>query len=396
MDIFDPLSPEMVRDPYPVYATLRETDPVHRYDRLGAWVLSRHADCLRVLQDVETFRSDFRVVGEQPEKEQLTLQSLDPPEHTGLRKVVMAALRKNGLDEVTDQLETFVEKRLGELDLRAFDFIGEFAEPVAIACMCAYFGAPPIEDEETFRAAQRALLVSMDSGLAPETFQSGIDARVVLGELLESWLRMSPSTGLLHHVDLSGSLTPRPYVINALRGVFGAGYGSSSSMWGNAMHALLSHGLLDGEEPLDVTAAGFNELIRYDGAVQAESRAVADDTEIAGQLLRHGDIVVTLLGSANRDPAQFDAPERLVLDRAPNPHLGFGRGIHSCLGGHLAVRIGTLVFQHLARHFSITPLDDAVRRPTATLRGFDRLMVSARPRQPARPSATRARPSAES
>ncbi|MEU7050864.1 cytochrome P450 [Streptomyces eurythermus] len=380
MEIFEPLTPRMLQDPYPVYAQLRETDPAHWHEGLHAWIISRYDDCLRILRDVETFRSDFRITGEETPVQQLTLQTLDPPEHTNLRKVIASALKQTGFEGVLRHLETAVEKRLSHINLDSFDFIGDFAEPVAIASMCAYFGVPDIEDPAMFQKAQRILLLSMDSGLAPEAFQPGIEARIVLDQLLESWLADLPGEGLLSHVDLSGKVAPRRYTRNALRGVFGAGYGSSSHMWGNALNTLLSAGLLDREIPLDITRETFNELIRFDGAVQAESRAVAHDTVVAGQEIKQGDVVVTLLGAANRDPRQFTDPDELHLERTPNPHLGFGRGIHACLGGHLAVQTGVQLFQFLTRRFTFILLEEPVRRPTATQRGFDQITVRATPR----------------
>ena len=126
----------------------------------------------------------------------------------------------------------------------------------------------------------------------------------------------------------------------------------------------------------------FNELIRYDGAVQAVSRAICCDTVVGDRQLRQGDTVVVVLGSANRDPDTFADADELNLARKPNPHIGFGKGIHACLGCHLGMRIGVQIFGILARRFRITLLEEPVQRPTATLRGLDRLMLRATPRGP--------------
>jgi cytochrome P450 len=185
---------------------------------------------------------------------------------------------------------------------------------------------------------------------------------------------------VLSGINLSASGPPRIQVLNALRGIFGAGYGSSSSMWGLAMRVLVDHGLLDRPQPLEVTATVVNELIRYDGAVQAVSRAVCADTVIGDREVRRGDTAVVVLASANRDPDVFARADTLDLTRKPNPHIGFGKGIHACLGCHLGMRIGVQIFSMLARNYRITLLEEPVQRPTATLRGLDRLMLRASPR----------------
>jgi cytochrome P450 len=370
----------MLRDPYPVYAELRREDPVHWHDGLRGWVLTRYADCVTVLQDPTTFGSDFRTIGENAPEETLTLQSLDPPEHTALRRVISAALRVVDHAELDVAVDEAVDKQLSRIDPGRFDFITEFAEPVAISTMCSFVGIPKLGDVSEFRTAQRNLVISFDSGLAPETHEAGLRARNQLNAMIETMIEHRSPAGMLSGVTLSPAGPPRSQVINAIRGIFGAGYGSSSSMWGNAMRVLAERGILDQPSPYDITAVAFNELIRYDGAVQAESRAVNRDVELGGKAVRRGDVVVTILGSANRDPARFADPDGLDLTRRPNPHIGFGMGVHACIGGQIGLRIGVRVLGLLATRYRVRLLETPVQRPTATLRGLDRLVLQASPR----------------
>lgn len=379
-DLFDPMSPDMLADPYPVYARLRREDPVHWHDGLAGWVLTRYEDCVRVLQDPATFGSDFRSVGEDAPDETLTLQTLDPPEHTALRQVVAAALRAVDPTALDTAVEEAADKQLSLVDPERFDFITEFAEPVGIAAMCALVGIPGLDDVPSFCAAQRDLIVSFDAGLAPQAKEPGLRARNQLNAMIEAMIERRPATGVLSGVRLDPSGPPRIQVVNALRGIFGAGYGSSSSMWGNAVLALAGAGLLDRPAAPALDAVAFNELIRYDGAVQAESRAVNRDLELCGRRIRRGESVVTVLGAANRDPARFAAPDRLELTRRPNPHIGFGMGVHACIGGRIGLRIGVRVLKLLADRYRLRLLEPPVRRPTATLRGLDRLVLAATPR----------------
>jgi cytochrome P450 len=377
VEIFDPLSPAMLADPYPVYATLRREDPVHWHEGLRAWVLTRYADCVRVLKDPQTFGSDFRTIGEQAPEETLSLQTLDGPAHAALRRVIGTAMRAVDPADLAVAVTDAVDKQLRRIDLDRFDFITEFAEPVGIATMCSYLGIPGVDDLAEFAAAHRDLIVSFDSGLQPEARQPGLRARNQLNKVIATVVDRRPPTGMLSGLFLGADGPPRIQVINAVRGIFGAGYGSSSSMWGNALRALLEHALLDRPLPPDVTPVTVNELIRYDGAVQAESRAVNADVEIGGRRVRRGQTVVTVLGAANRDPARFDQPDDLVLGRRPNPHIGFGMGVHACVGGQVGLIVGTRLIGLLARRCRMRLLESPAQRPTATLRGLDHLIVSA-------------------
>jgi cytochrome P450 len=125
----------------------------------------------------------------------------------------------------------------------------------------------------------------------------------------------------------------------------------------------------------------FHELVRFEGAVQAESRAVAADAIVGGRQVRAGDIVVVLVGSANRDSDVFKDAGDLCLDRAPNPHLGFGRGIHACIGTRLALMLGVGILNQVLGEFRLRLTGSPVQRPTATLRGLDALPVSVERRQ---------------
>jgi cytochrome P450 len=381
VEIFTPLDPAMLADPYPVYAELRRRDPVHWHDQLNAYVLSRHSDCDRVLQDPQTFVSDFRAIGDEVPEAFLSLQTLDPPDHGAVRRIVLAALKGTDLRSWLADVGAATDKLLSSLGEGEFDFVTEFAEPLAASSMCSLFGVPLLEDEEAFRTAQRDLVLSMDAGLAPERGPVGMRARAYLSELIEPWSVRPPTAGLLSRVDFDAAGEHLPHLVNSLRAIFVAGYSSSSSMLGSGVRVLVDHDLLAGGEPPAATTSMFHELVRYVGPVQAESRAVVGDVQIGGRQLSRGDIVVTVLGAANRDPEVFDAPDELRLDRNPNPHLGFGKGIHSCIGARLALRLITGVLGSLAVRYRIELAGDPVQRPTATLRGLDRLPVRLRARE---------------
>nr|WP_225953311.1 cytochrome P450 [Kibdelosporangium phytohabitans] len=161
--------------------------------------------------------------------------------------------------------------------------------------------------------------------------------------------------------------------------MFQAGYSSLSVAAGNAALALLENpeslrALVDGTVRVDTAV---DELMRYDGPVQGTSRVCVRDTELGGQVIRRGDVVVVLFASANHDPEQFAAPESLVLDRNPNPHLGFGWGTHVCTGRmHAKVALGGFV-RSLTTLPSVPELvGKPVRHRRATVRCLRSLLVA--------------------
>lgn len=378
MEIFQPLGPTMVADPYPVYAELRRTDPIYWHEQTRSYVLTSYRDCDQVLQNPQIFASDFRAVGEEVPKEFLSLLNLDPPDHGVIRQILLAALKKVDLSVWLADVGTVAGKLLSTVGEGEFDFVTEFAEPLAARSMCALFGIPLLDEEKAFLVAQHDLVVGMDWWLAPERGPAGVRAGGYLIDLIEPWAAQPPTTGLLSGVDFSAAGERLPYLINSLRAILVAGFSPSNNMLSNAVRVLVEHGFFDREEPPVVTTTMIHELVRYAAPVQAGRHAVVQDVQLGDRLLTRFDVVVTMLGAANRDPEVFEVPDQLRLDRTTNPHLGFGTGIHSCLGARFALRVLLDVLELLAKTYRIELAGDPVQRPTATLRGLSRLPLSLR------------------
>ncbi|GAA5706835.1 cytochrome P450 [Streptomyces avermitilis] len=375
MVIFDPLAPEMLEDPYSTYAILRSGDPVHWHDGLKAWVLTGHRDCLYVLQNPDSFSCDFRKIGEVTPPEFLSIQTVDPPLHDSIRKRLISALRRMDTGSWLDGVIATAEKLTWEVDHDGFDFI-EFLEQVSTHAMCTFLGIPVPADQAATRAAQRDLTLSMDAGLEPGRASAGRAARAFLSEMIDPYLDKSRPDSFIGHIDHDRHTDMRHYLVNSLRAFFVAGSSSTSSTLGNITDTLLRHGLLAETEPMAIDAAAVNELVRYSGAVQAVSRAVVREICLpSGHQIHEGDVVVAVVASANRDQEVFRDADELRLDRSPNPHLGFGRGVHACTGAHLALTLGSRMLTWLSHNFVMTPAGPPERRPTATMRGLDCLPV---------------------
>ncbi|MFJ9824388.1 cytochrome P450 [Streptomyces sp. NPDC101160] len=374
--------PEHLPNPYPAYAELRETAPVLWHEPLGSWVLTRHADCLAVLTDSARFASDWRRAGEDIPAPLLSVQTLDPPEHTAIRRLLLDGFRAQDRHALHERLDRYVKETLAELAERpSFDFVGELAEPLALRFVTDFLGVPA-PDLDWFVPMSRTVVDGMDAGLWPEKHEPAVAARAELAAYTGGWLADPPEHGLVAYVaanaDKSGV---DPAVLrNSLRAVLHAGYESASRLLGNAAAALLT----TPGAPAAFRAAGpataVDELVRYDAPVQADARVCVTDTELGGVTIKAGDPVTLLLGAANHDPRRFAHPTELRLDRAPNPHLGFGRGAHACLGASMAIRLAGSVLGTLATdHPGARAVAEPDHRRNLTLRGLDRFEVTLRP-----------------
>jgi cytochrome P450 len=378
-ELFNPLDPAFLEDPHSGYARLRETDPVHWHEGIQAWILSSHRDCARVLGDPPLFASDWRRVGVDVPPAILSIQALDPPEHTPVRHLLVEAFKAQRFDLIGQQIGDSVAARLDRLtEVGSFDFMSQFATPLALETIALLLGvqAPEVA---WFAEVSQTIVNAMDAGLVPEAREPGLAARAELAALTDSWLLDPPDHGVIGFVARAAGRdeTSRQTLANTMRVLLHAGYESFSRFLGNAVLALLQHpGGLKALHEVDLRVA-LDELLRYGAPVQGDSRVCVADTWIGGRRLRRGDIVTLLLAAANRDPVVFTDPDELLLDRRPNPHLAFGRGLHACLGARFAHLQARVILRTLAeRHPSMQLAGAPVFHRNATLRGLRRLDVS--------------------
>jgi cytochrome P450 len=355
--------PDAQHDPSPVYALLLDQRPVFWYEPLHSWMLTRYSDCNAVLRDSSRFSSDWARVGEVVPPAARSIQSLDPPEQTPVRRLFVDAVRAAYGDAIRDRVAQQAGDRLDALARRrSFDFVTEFAEPFALATTANLLGVPP-PDPAWFVPLADAISDGMDGHLWTDRLAPAAAARAELAELTGRWLADPSGDGVVGfvarragHYGVDAAL-----LATTLRVVLHAGYSSASKLLSLSAVALLGgSGGLDAFRAADASTA-VQELVRYTSLVQGVARACVADTDLAGVTVRRGDGVTLLLGAANRDPARFDKPTDLRLDRSPNPHLGFGRGNHACIGSLFAVMQTGIVFSILADRY---PRARAVSAPT--------------------------------
>ncbi|MFF4041073.1 cytochrome P450 [Streptomyces sp. NPDC001816] len=379
---YDPLSPGLIENPYDFYAELRETQPVFWHDRIESWVFTRYQECSRILRDTTAFASDWRRAGyDMPEMDHPSLQVLDPPEHGPVRHLFMNALHSQDLAGVealvADESAAIFQKFNSD---EPFDFVAEVARPVVLQAVCRFLGVDTPETD-SFVALTDAVERGMDAGFLPEALPPAIAARREIDALVESWVLDESTPGMLGHAlrerkDLG---VPEGYIWSTGRVLFLAGFSTTVSAAANALLALLDQpplferlrrdrGLLD---------SCIDELIRYDSPIQGTSRACVEDLDLGGVRIARGQTVLALIGSANRDPAQFSDPDAVVPDRRPNPHLAFGRGPHACTGTLLArVVLHGLLASLLDLPGTVRQAGPAYRGARATLRYPEQLPIT--------------------
>jgi hypothetical protein len=380
-ELFNPLDPEVLKDPYTIYRRLRESHPVYWHEQLHCWVLTRYADCASVLRDSNLFANDFRRIGIPTPPPVLSLQSLDPPEQTPLRNFAVSALRAQDLSALERDTAAIAEQLLEELALRdTIDFVHDFADPFTLKTISRLLGVDPPQTGETWVRLNDDLDRSMDSGLVPGTEQAGLEARAVFSALVAGWLASGPKRGLLRYIldNRDRANVSDEILINSVRAFWHAGFEVPSRFLGNAMLALLRHpGAMAGLRRAESLDLAVEELVRYAGPVQAVSRACTQDARLNGQRIEKGNVVIVFIAAANRDPEQFDDPDELVLSRRASPNLGFGKGAHSCLGLQVArMEARVVISTFLRRYPDLRLAGEPVPRANATLRGLATLPVA--------------------
>lgn len=364
---------EFATDPYPAYAWLREHRPVHRTSLpsgVEAWLVTRYADARQALADARLSKNPANhaesphakgktgIPGERKAELMTHLLNIDPPDHTRLRRLVSKAFTPRRVaefaprvQELTDRLiDRFIED--GEADL-----IHDLAFPLPIYAICDLLGVPR-EDQDDFRD-WAGMMIRHGGGPRGGVARSVKKMRGYLAELIHR-KRENPGddliSGLIRASDHGEHLTENEAAAMAFILLF-AGFETTVNLIGNGMYALLRHpeqrarleaSLAAGESGL--LATGIEELLRYDGPVEmATWRYATEPLTLGGEEIAAGDPVLVVLAAADRDPERFEDPDTLDLARRDNQHLGYGHGIHYCLGAPLARLEGQAALATLLR-----------------------------------------------
>lgn len=396
---FDPFDPEFRREPYATYAKLREEDPVHE-SPLGIWVLSRYSDIVSVLHNPATSsdqtNSDIVQLFQEnsPESYQAISERrrrvflfMDPPDHTRLRSLVSKAFTPRYVDGLRPRIAEIVDGLIDvALERGALEVIEEFAYPLPMTIISEMLGVPP-SDNDVFKGWSRELAQSLDPDimLPPEVVerrQKAVEefSEYFLGLIAER--RKSPRDDLLSALiaaEEEGDKLNEEELIATCILLLVAGHETTVNLIANGVLAFLRNPAECEklrEDPA-LAKSAVEEVLRYDPPVQLTGRVLLEDFELGGHTIKKGQTAILLLGSANRDPEQFADPDRLDIERKPNPHIAFSVGIHFCLGAYLARAEGQVALAGFASRLPQARLSAGVLdyKENLVLRGLSALPV---------------------
>ncbi|OKI46068.1 hypothetical protein A6A27_37425 [Micromonospora sp. CB01531] len=401
---FNPLDPAFLADPYPFYRALRETAPIHYEDTLGGWVFTRYDDVSALLRNHAVIRppvTDYLFASvPQADRDEMAeferqlgtaLPFANPPHHTRLRKLVSNAFTPRAVETMRPRIKQLTDGLLDRIEATGGgDLIAEVAYPLPSTVIMQFIGVPAADHPRlTFLATEMmALLGAQYAADAPAIARRAHRAMTEFSAYMTDLIarrRREPRADLLSTlIDATGpdgTLTEEELVLNCMA-MLNAGLETTANYLGNGTLALLRHPeqmrLLRQNPALAEHAA--EELLRFDGPAPIMTPQLAgEDVVIGGQQIRKGQLLYPVVGAANRDPARFGDPERLDLTRTPNGQLGFGFGIHYCVGAALAKIEGQTYFSTLVSRFPrlrVDPDREAPRfRDDPLLRGLRTLHV---------------------
>ncbi len=384
----DLTDPAFVADPYPVLADLRKAGPMQWHEPSRRWLATTHDAVSRVLRD----RAFGRVWTDWEPAEQMApfnalhrhqMMEHEPPEHTRLRRLVAGAFSRGHVERLRPRIVELVELMLDELD-GTVDLLARYAEPLPVHVVCDLLGVPRA-DHVQLRAWSQAIVHMYEQDVDQPTRDEAVSAATDFADYVRGVIaerRASPGDDLISDLvaerDGAARLSDEELVASVIL-LLNAGHEASVNVFGNGIHALLTHPdqlarITSGTVSM---ATALEELIRYDAPLQLFERTATRDVEVLGVRVEAGQKVACLMGSANRDETVFADAQTLDLRRDPNPHVGFGIGLHFCLGAPLARLELEITFGRLLERWPALQLaEPAPRRPTWVLRGFERIEVS--------------------
>jgi len=398
LSLYQLLDPEVLADPYPLYARLRAEDPVHWDPFLHAWVVTRYPDVLTVLHDYSADRT--------PAPEQLAamgLESLTPiaavmvrqmlfmdaPAHTRLRGLASVAFTPRRVEALRAHIQEIADRLLDEAAAAGrMDLMAQFANPLPAIVTAEMLGVP-VEDHDRLKrwSADFAEMLGNfqhNPDRVPRVLRSVEEMTAYFREAIASQDR-APREGLVRSLltaEIGGDrLSEEEVIANCIVTMVG-GQETTTNLIGNGMLTLLRNprelDRLRGDPAL--TPSAVEELLRYESPSQHTARMAPSDLELGGRAIRKRQAVIAVMGAANRDPERFPDPDRLDLSRQPNRHVAFGWAAHFCFGAPLARMEGQIAFDTLLRRLPELRLEPGPLewRENLGLRGLNSLPVAFR------------------
>jgi len=399
---FDPSDPGFIADPYPVLRELREATPIFWNDASQQWMLTRFDDIAATLRDRRlgrsyTHRFTHTEVGRpEPdprwaafhEHEAWSLLALEPPDHTRLRRLVQKVFTPRAIAGLGDGIVAAAGELLDRCGEReTFDLLADYAQPFSIGVICSMLGVPRADSQALLdwsHAIVKMYELNADDATKHAANTAAGDFIAYTRALIDD-KRRRPDGLLVSELALvedGGDVLSEAEIVSTTMVLLEAGHEATVNTLGNGFRALMHHPdqwrrLTSGEIGAD---DAVEELLRWDSPLQMFERWVLEDgVEIAGQEIGVGQEIAMLFGSAQRDPRRFDDPDRFDIGRNDAAHIGFGGGIHFCVGAPLArLELAASVAGLVERFPELTLAAEPQYHPTFVIRGLTELLLAPR------------------
>jgi cytochrome P450 len=395
LSLFRLLDPAVLADPYPLYARLREEDPVHWDPFMHSWVVTRYADVLQVLLQFSADRTpspeQLRALGLaaiEPVAAVMVKQMLflDAPSHTHLRKLCSTAFTPRRVERLERQIEEIAADLIDRvIDRGTMDIVNEFSAPFPAIVTAHLLGVP---------AADHAQLKEWSADFAemlgnfqhnPERIDRVLKSVADMTAYFRSAIREDRrklEDGLIKSLveaEVDGARLSEDEVIANIIVTMVGGQETTTNLIGNGMLTLLRNPgtLAELRDRPEIAETAIEELLRFESPSQHTGRICREDTVMGGKLIKKGAAVMAVMAAGNRDPERFPDPDRLDLERQDNRHLAFGWAAHFCFGAPLARMEGRIAFSALLKRLPGLALEEKplAWRENLGLRGLKSLPV---------------------
>ena len=373
---------ERLIDPYPDYKNWRENNPIWWAEDVNAWVVSRYKDVHIVLKNPKLFSS--AAMGERDHEISLPLLTDDPPRHTKLRAIMNKAFTSRAIKLMENEVRNMSNDLLDKLDIsKPVDIAHEFTIPLPISVISQLMGIP-FERKDDFKRWSDALTGTGSETEIEKRMPEIINMRNYFLSLIPL-RKESPGDDLISKVvnaEVDGETLDENTIAGFNMLLLIAGNETTTNLLSNMLNHISYKPNIWEElrQNKDLVDAAIEETLRFDSPVHWVSRRATKDTELSGQIIKKGENVFAIMGSANRDSSHYENPDEFRLDRKQNKdHHTFGHGIHFCMGAPLARLEGKYALEGLLNRFEeVTPLKNAKNQRTSSsmLRGYHHLWLN--------------------
>jgi cytochrome P450 len=384
-----------MEDPYPSLAELRKAGKPVWHEGSQLFLAATYQDANAVLRN----RSLGRIFKPRtPDEDWDTFNWLhsdslldsEPPKHTRLRSLLVKAFNKNKIESLRPDVERLTQELLKKIEVKIaetgqFDLIADFVEPLPVKVIAALLGFPD-EDEHLLRPWSQAIVKMYELNQSEQTQLEAQQASREFADYVRNLMeerKRNPGTDLISDlaaVEEDGQKLNAQELIATCVLLLNAGHEASVNGFGNGFLALLERPdqfKLLAENPFELAETAVDEFIRFDAPLQMFDRTATADVEIGGVLVKEGQKIASMLGSANRDETVFENPTEMDITRDPNPQIGFGAGIHFCIGAPLArMEMTTSLPALMVKYPNLRLTEQPVRRPGFVLRGYESVKVT--------------------